>query len=403
MDTEDLYEGGRFKRKRYNDDDSEDDGKSYHDPDAYDSNIAKMRSKLIRSEFDKRKFAQSSQSNSTGVTSEEKLIAKTSLVKDPFNNKIQNLTIRSRDCWLKKIQQTLEENSKTGALDLDSNQVNEVLTEIEHDIFQRSKNLIIYQANSLKMINLIKKATKEKKSFLNEFKNSQNEKKLSETINELEENDGNKPITSIGNGKFKPPRFENFQVGFTNASNLLNDDKNINKDFENIGNKECDEFKLQKIDNFSNFERNLFQTEENRIIETKTFKELEPVVFDLEIKTEKIKISSPAQIKKKKANETCAKNLNDKEKKSETELKKLDLKKISVIVVTELTILYKSGKFSNKDVFKSLAKKLSHFLLDKQIDTEEGVMSEIKKLINYLSSVIKIQDENDYQDFFKKI
>ena len=55
MDTEDLYEGGRVKRKRYDDDGSDDDSRKYHDPDAYDSNMAKMRSKLIRSEFEKRR------------------------------------------------------------------------------------------------------------------------------------------------------------------------------------------------------------------------------------------------------------------------------------------------------------------------------------------------------------
>lgn len=399
MDTEDLYEGGRFKRKRNDDDDSEDDGKGYHDPNAYDSNIAKMRSKLIKSEFDKRKLAQSTQSNNTEITSEQRLIAKTTLVRDPFDNKIQNLSIRSRDCWLKKIQQTLEVNSKTVGYDLDQNQVNEVLAEIEYDIFQRSKNLVIYQANSLKKINLIMKATREKRSYLDEFKNSQNETKKPEKPNELEENDEDKCLTSKGNVKFKPPRFESFQVNFTSAANLLNDDKKIKKDFEKIEKKENDELKFQQIDTRKNIEIEPLNKQEKSIIETE-FVKSEPMVVDLGIKTERIKISSPAQIRKKKEEEANIKKMNDKDKKSDAELKKLDLKQISVIVVTELTILYKSGKFSNKEVFKSLAKKLSHYLLDRKINTEEGVMFEIRKLTNFLSSSQKIQSENDYQDFF---
>lgn len=52
MDTSDMYEGGRHKRKRGNgdsdyDSDSE-DSRRKRDPDAYDHDLAKFRTKLIR-------------------------------------------------------------------------------------------------------------------------------------------------------------------------------------------------------------------------------------------------------------------------------------------------------------------------------------------------------------------
>nr|QNH68106.1 ATP-dependent DNA helicase Q5 [Brachionus koreanus] len=399
MDTEDLYEGGRFKRKRFDDDDSEDDGKKYHDPDAYDSDMAKMRSKLIRTEFQKRKFSHQTESSNTEITNEEKLLAKTSLVQDPFNNKIQNLSVRSRDSWLKKIQQTIEENSNIMALNIDQNVISELLSNVEYDIFQRSKNLIIYQANSLKKINEIKKATKEKKSFVNEYLNQKNEKKESETIKEQEDNlEEEKPQISKGNGKFKAPRFENFQTKFTSALNLLNEEKSIKSDDQTVENDESEKTKVEKVKNEieMSLEQNELKTNEIKKESCKP----EPMVEDLEIKTEKIKISSPALIKTLPKREDKKIKIFHKEKNIDINTNTLDLKQISVIVVTELTILYKSGKFLNKDVFKSLAKKLSHYLINKNINTEEGVMFEIKKLVNFLSSTIKIQSENDYGAFF---
>lgn len=53
MDTSDLYEGGRYKRKRGGGGDSDYDSDSegshrQRDPNAYDSDMAKFRTKLIR-------------------------------------------------------------------------------------------------------------------------------------------------------------------------------------------------------------------------------------------------------------------------------------------------------------------------------------------------------------------
>ena len=53
--------------------------------------------------------------------------------------------------------------------------------------------------------------------------------------------------------------------------------------------------------------------------------------------------------------------------------KPLGLQKISSLVVIELTPFYKANKFANKDAFKLLAKKLSHFVIEKKLsDEEEG-------------------------------
>lgn len=48
MDTSDMYEGGRYKRKRGDESDDDGDSASKRDPNAYDHEMAKFRTKLIR-------------------------------------------------------------------------------------------------------------------------------------------------------------------------------------------------------------------------------------------------------------------------------------------------------------------------------------------------------------------
>lgn len=398
MDKEDLYEGGRFKRKRYDDDNSDDDSRKYHDPDAYDSNMAKMRSKLIRSEFDKRKSNsfQSVESNNHDLTDEEKILAKTTLVKDIYNNKIQNLSLKSRDNWLKKIQETLKENLKSFDLDADEDEVSDLLSNLEYEVFQKSKNLIVYQASSLKKINEVKKATKDKVSFLIEYKKTASEKesKTEEKIS-LEEEEKN----DLGqrNLRFKPPRFDSTFANFTSALNVFKEEKKLIPEVEK---SECEKSSLKVETKYEN-------KKEEPPIEEKHFYKPEPMELDLIANTELIKISSPAIVRtvssSKFVSEPLKSKVYDVEKKKEIKqenVKTLDLKQISVLVVTELTILYKGGKFLNKDIFKSLAKKLSHYILSKKIDTEDMVLSEIKSFVNKLSSKSKIQSESDYELYF---
>lgn len=117
------------------------------------------------------------------ISEEEKKIAKTSPIIDPFNMKINNLGPKSRDNWLKKIQQSFDENlSSTGSSTRGDEDVDKVCPRMEHEIFAAAKNLIIYQANCMKKINEIKKFTKDKKSFLDELTRMRREAEVAETL-----------------------------------------------------------------------------------------------------------------------------------------------------------------------------------------------------------------------------
>ncbi|CAF0712489.1 unnamed protein product [Brachionus calyciflorus] len=411
MDAEDLYEGGRFKRKRFDDDDSDSEQK-YHDPNAYDSNMAKFRSKLIKAEFDKRKSNsfQPLESNSQELTDEEKIIAKTTLVKDVHNNKIQNLSLKSRDNWLKKIQENLEENLKLFDPDADRDEVNELLTEMEYSVFQGAKNLIIYQANSIKKINEVKKFIKDKKSCLQEYKKSkkQQEVKISKNENDDENAEEEKSDLVQRNGKFKPPRFDNPSANFTSALTLMKEEKRPKIEIESFEDETKffkNELECQNLKMIAKTEDEvIFKQEQNEKIKDMYLREKkcvpEPMVLDLEIKTEKIKICSPSLNRTISNKKLVSDNLKTEIFDKETKKNLLDLKQISVLVVTELTILYKGGKFSDKDIFKSLAKKLSHFILKKNFDNEDKVLDEIKKFVNNLSNKTKIKSVSDFEHYF---
>lgn len=77
----------------------------------------------------------------------------------------------------------------------------------------------------------------------------------------------------------------------------------------------------------------------------------------------------------------------------------LDLKRISTMVVTELTILYKAGTFLNKDLFKKLAKTLSHFILYRKYVNDNLALDEIRLKIRKLGNG-KIHTEADYEHIF---
>lgn len=103
------------------------------------------------------------------VSDEDKEVAKNSPIIDPFNMKINNLGVKSRDNWLKKIQQAFDENLSSTTMSDSCDQPSDLCAQIEHGIFVSAKNLIIYQANCMKKINEVKKFTKECRSFLAEY------------------------------------------------------------------------------------------------------------------------------------------------------------------------------------------------------------------------------------------
>lgn len=123
-----------------------------------------------RSEFEKRRGGSGLDDSSfptrtNEFTEEDKEIAKTSPIIDPFNKKINNLGPKSRDNWLKKIQQIFNENASA----TNTNNAGNICVLIEHEIFISAKNLIIYQANCMKKISELKKYTKEGRSYLTEY------------------------------------------------------------------------------------------------------------------------------------------------------------------------------------------------------------------------------------------
>lgn len=77
----------------------------------------------------------------------------------------------------------------------------------------------------------------------------------------------------------------------------------------------------------------------------------------------------------------------------------LDLKQISSMVVTELTVLYKTGAFLNKDLFKKLAKKLSHFILYRNFSNESLALDEIRRSVAKLKNCT-IHAEADFDHIF---
>lgn len=114
------------------------------------------------------------------ITQEDREIAaQNSLLIDPFDKKINNLGPKSRVNWLKKIQQSFEENA-AAANSSRFRSIDELCAKLEHEIFAGAKNLIIYQANCMKKITEIKNCTKEKRSYLAEYEAARVKKDASE-------------------------------------------------------------------------------------------------------------------------------------------------------------------------------------------------------------------------------
>lgn len=128
-------------------------------------------------------------------------------------------------------------------------------------------------------------------------------------------------------------------------------------------------------------------------------------------------LDSPKSVPKKKTNE-IAKNEEEKisvqksikiEKleqneepinKPEESSKPLDIKQISALVVTELTPVYKSGAISSKDLFKALAKKLTHFILYRNFTNQNWALDEIRLRVNRVGTKRRVQIESDFEHVF---
>ena len=92
------------------------------------------------------------------------------VILDPFNEKINNLTIKSREGWLKKLVQVSVDNYTLVKQPDES--VKSVITkhcvQLEADIFGKAKNLIKYQGSCMKTINEIQQCSKQNKPYFDE-------------------------------------------------------------------------------------------------------------------------------------------------------------------------------------------------------------------------------------------
>ncbi len=131
------------------------------------------------------------------------------MVKDPYNRKIQNLTVKSRDIWFKKLQEYCMDNSRKCDAFFNEPDCIQICIDIESDVFQQAKNLIIYQSNMMKKIKDIKGFTSGKKSYMIDF-NSKHPNIDEKTV-QHEENASNPGC----------PKTLSMTNGFTSATNVM--------------------------------------------------------------------------------------------------------------------------------------------------------------------------------------
>jgi len=406
-DFDDLYEGGRSKRKRdiFDDDDSDDDSyqkKRSLDPDAYDAREASMRSKAIQAEFARRKGYLRSTDTAKFESEEERILAQTTLIKDPMNKKIQNLTLKSRENSFKKLVENCMENSKQFDSFQNESEIEKMCTDIEHEIFAKSKNLIIYQSNFLKKINQIKRCTKEHKSFIEEH-NQISSKELIKEAQVIPMKD------EFISESYKMSTFVEFQSALSlikknEIQEIKLDDESQTDDLSIIEEKKSKEIKLSKSktnkandDSIEEVECKLYKEP----VVKKTSEPIETVCIDSNdeinesVNSEKEVIAiEPAYQKIKKNDKTKDDKFQDQKEQY------LKLKKVSQLVVSELTPHYKNGKINNKDLFKAMAKKLTHHLQEQNFSNDAETKSALDNLIRRIFDKIEnISTELDILEF----
>lgn len=454
MDTEGLYEGGKHsKRKRDFDDDDSDDGGSHSrnsDPNAYNPNMAKVRHNLIKSELNKRRSG-NDMSESKPLTDEEKQRAKETVLTDPHNSKISNLTLKSRENWFTKMCQVMQDNFNLFSNNPESTEAKklELCVKFEYEILEKAKNLSIYQAKCMTKYKEIRNLTAEKKSYLKYY--------LEKEASLIGENDS---ITK--SDSFIP--FDNLKIsGFTNASKLIPGEfvkptafsnspaKKIKVEsqnsvfaipkfekksiFDEIEKKDIEKVKEEPYTDLLNNSNIKVKTEAERIREARLFKmekQDQKIEQPIEIEKSEQKIEQPVKIEKieklvreeeestldKLNNETLNENSVKEEKtldevdckittaenaiKSEKIIKEenvkvpvnkssgpLGLAAVSAMVVLELTPFYKANKFRTK----VSRRKIEFIVL-------HGLYFFMVYYFNYLSFVAKLEPYDKLFDSF---
>ncbi len=286
--------------------------------------MAKFRTNLIRNELNRRKLNSSLDLNDQNMNEEEKQLAKLTKLSDPFNKKISNLTLKARQNWFNKMVQVLEENSK-GKME---NKESDLCIEFEHEILIKSKNLSIYQANCMRKISEIKKFTKENKYFI-DYYNQQ--KKIN-----LESKNDDEELNSLTKSD--------------QISSFTKDNEQITGNIKTISST----FKTAL-----SFYNDQIVSSNNDLALIKTESEEVKVEAKFTINEEKNQASTTEMVNRNSSHEatiyptfenhSSSANFSGIESETKNESQKnLTLNEISMIIIPELSKIYKEGKFQSK-------------------------------------------------------
>lgn len=287
--------------------------KKRFDPNEYDPEEAQRRSKLIMSEFSRRKGNTSIEKKLDN--SEELILAETTPIKEPLDKKIQNLSLKTRESSFRKLYEYCIENSKKWSID--DAECENFCIECEYEMFKKAKNLIIYQSYFLKKLNEIRKCTNENRCFIRNAKETNCENSTQEkNINENEQIDRNDiEVENRDSGLIKETINKN--TFFVSALSILN---NHNNEINEEANCEINKASVvRESDEHFNCD-NLNTQEKFCKMDSLNKCESEESINQPSSKLKALKVTE----------------------------KTINLQSISKIVVTILTTYYKNGKFLNK-------------------------------------------------------
>ncbi len=115
--------------------------------------------------------------------------------------------------WFKKLVEYCIENSKKCDAYFNEFDCKQICVDIEHDVFQHAKNLIIYQSHIMKKIKEIKDFSKDDKSYMVDY-NSKQDKSSQEKCAENYQSSTDESLKPLG-----------FTSGFTSAASLMRNEK----------------------------------------------------------------------------------------------------------------------------------------------------------------------------------
>lgn len=238
------------------------------------------------------------------------------------------------------------ENSKKFDSFQNESEIKKMCIDIEHELFMKAKNLIMYQSSFLKKINQIKRCTKEQKSFIEE----QNQM----TANVLENEVQRTPIED--DVILESPHKFSF-VGFKNALTMIKKSEitEIKLDEESNDDLAIIEENISKKDQTEATNDSIEEIEYKGPMKKKHKKPVDPICIDyndeenefMNSQKEVITFAQTCKSIEKKQNENFKENDTLREQKESY----LKLQEISKLVVKELMPHYSNRKIKDKVVF----------------------------------------------------